>query len=92
MAGISANQASFPKGAGPVFLDYVKCYGTESSLLSCFHRVVYYSDVINDCSLSNDAGVVCPSCKYNIQIVLTFLSFCHSVTVLATVNIVMLEF
>ena len=64
MAGISANQASFDKGTGPVFLDYVKCYGTESSLLNCFHRVVYYSDVINDCSFSIDAGVVCPSCKY----------------------------
>ena len=63
LAGIIANPASFDRGTGPVFLDYVKCYGTESSLLSCFHRVVYYSDVINDCTLSDDAGVVCPSCK-----------------------------
>ena len=48
--------AAFGQGTGPVLLGYVRCTGTESSLLSCSHRAVY-------CLHFQDAGVVCPPCK-----------------------------
>ena len=53
----AVHPAAFGQGTGPVFLDYVRCTGNESSLLSCSHQgiigVVY-------CSHSYDFGVVCP--------------------------------
>ena len=47
-------QAAFRQGAGrgPVFLDHVRCNGTESSLLSCKQYIFF-------CSNTPDAGVVC---------------------------------
>ena len=53
---IAVGYAGFGQGTGPVLLSNVGCTGTESSLLSCSHRVAY-------CSHSRDAGVVCPSCE-----------------------------
>ena len=49
----------FGQGTGPLLLSSLGCYGTESSLLSCSHSVVG----VASCSHSNDAGVVCSSCK-----------------------------
>ena len=49
--------ADFGRGTGPIFLDGVRCTGTESSLLSCSRSGNAY------CSHSSDAGVVCPPCK-----------------------------
>ena len=60
---IAVYRAAFGQGNGPVLLSNVECTGNESFLLSC-------SAGIASCSSSNDAGVVCPSCKL-VQIVLT---------------------
>ena len=49
----------FGRGTGPLLLYNPGCTGTESSLLRCSHSVVG----IGSCSHSNDAGVVCSSCK-----------------------------
>ena len=46
------------QGTGPIFLDRVKCTGTESSLLGCSH----YGIGDTYCSHSNDAGVICLPC------------------------------
>ena len=59
IAAVPVYRAAFGQGTGPLLLYTVGCTGTESSLLSCSHRVVG----VNYCSHSNDAGVVCPSCK-----------------------------
>ena len=65
------NGAAFGRGTGPIFLYFVRCTGTESSLLNCSHNGMddYYFDYIDYyllyhyCSYYSDAGVVCPSSK-----------------------------
>ena len=54
---IAVVRAGFGQGTGPVLLNGVSCYGTESSLLSCRRTG------IPTCSHYYDAGVVCSSCK-----------------------------
>ena len=49
----------FGQGTGPLILYSLGCTGTESSLLRCSHSIVG----VATCSHSNDAGVVCSSCK-----------------------------
>ena len=68
MVGVAVYQAAFGQGADPVLLRNVECTGTESSLLSC-NPV----ETLRYCPHSQDAGVICPSCKPCIwvQIVLT---------------------
>ena len=56
-AAIALIQAAFGQGTGPVYLNSVRCRGTESSLLSCSHSGIGVA-----CSHSADAGVVCPIC------------------------------
>ena len=67
MAGMTVFNAAFGLGTGPIFLDYVECAGTESSLLNCTCREVHYKSEYNmyhsNCLDYNDVGVVCPSCK-----------------------------
>ena len=53
-----------------MLLYFVRCTGTESSLLNCSHNEIddYYYDydyylIYHYCSHYSDAGVVCPSCK-----------------------------
>ena len=69
-AGITAADAAFGRGTGPILVHFVRCTGTESSLLNCSHSGIDYFDYYYDyyylyhyCSYYNDAGVVCPSCK-----------------------------
>ena len=59
IVAIAVTGAAFGRGTGPLVLNSVGCTGTESSLLSCSHRVVG----VTTCSHYNDAGVVCPTCK-----------------------------
>ena len=66
--GIAAYYAPFGQGTGPVLLYYVRCTGTESSLLSCSHDGTY----LYHCSHSYDAGVVCLPCKLCLTFQLLF--------------------
>ena len=54
-------QHNFGQGTGPVFLDGLRCTGTESSLLSCSHWGIMF----NWCGHYADAGVICP-CRLDV--------------------------
>ena len=45
----------FASGMGPIYLDNVKCLGTESSIAECHHKG--WSN--HNCEHSEDAGVIC---------------------------------
>ena len=47
------------QGTGPLVLNNIGCSGTESYLLRSSHRMVG----VTSCSHSEDAGVVCPTCR-----------------------------
>ena len=59
LIAIPITQAAFGQGTGSLVLKNIGCSGTESSLLRCSHQVVG----VTTCSHSEDAGVVCPTCK-----------------------------
>ena len=48
-------RAQFGRGRDPIFLDDVRCRGTERWLTNCTHRGVG----IHNCAHREDAGVVC---------------------------------
>ena len=50
--------AYFGQGSGPILVDRVTCYGSESRLFSCSH-----STPGNDDTHSEDAGVACLPCE-----------------------------
>ena len=55
-AGATAyTNARFGSGTGGIFLNYVGCRGTESSLLSCSHQGIG----VHNCKHNEDAGVSC---------------------------------
>ena len=48
--------ARFGQGSGQIWLENVKCVGTETSIYDCEHDGFYY---YHSCKHSNDVGVVC---------------------------------
>ena len=54
---VSYSNAYFGEGTGTIELDDVSCDGSESTLLSCTHSTIGYSD----CHHYEDAGVKCQS-------------------------------
>ena len=51
-------------GTGPILLDEVACWGTESNLAECTYAG-YPVLGVHDCSHNEDASVVCTNtCKY----------------------------
>ena len=54
---IASSNAHFGEGAGPVFLDNVLCFGTESRVVDCAHDGIGNAN----CDHREDAGVICQS-------------------------------
>ena len=50
-----ASAGTYGSGVGPIFLDDVRCRGTESLLTDCHHDGVGVHDCVHD----EDAGVIC---------------------------------
>ena len=54
--GTSGSSYYFGRGSGPIWLDYIVCTGSESTLASCGHLGV---GITRNCSHYDDAGVRC---------------------------------
>ena len=57
---VAFSNSHFGSGAGNIFLDDVRCTGSESHLINCT-----YDSVTTDCSHSEDAGVRCQGILYD---------------------------
>ena len=62
VGAIAVAEGGFGWGAGPIFLNKVKCAGHEKNLLQCQGSGVA---LYQACGHSNDAGVVCTSKNVN---------------------------
>ena len=60
--GYAYYRAYFGQGSGPIWLDYVVCTGSESTLASCGHLGV---GITRNCSHYNDAGLRCYGTRGN---------------------------
>ena len=58
---VAYSNARFGRGSGGIFLNYVGCRGTESSLLSCSNPGIG----VHNCRHSEDVGVSCASKFYH---------------------------
>ena len=52
---MAISRAAYGEGYGPVFLDDVRCSGTESNLTECQHQGVG----VSNCGHNQDASVLC---------------------------------
>ena len=59
VGAIAYNSAYFGEGTGEIYLDNLRCTGTEDSLLDCQSN----GFGIHNCAHSEDAGVFCPASK-----------------------------
>ena len=72
--GSARVSAYFGEGSGLILLDNVNCYGGESSIFGCRHRILGE----HDCNHNEDAGVVCfGESSKGITFILTEVSKCH---------------
>ena len=55
LAAMALHGAYFGEGSGPIWLDEVICFGSESDLLSCYHNQLG----VHNCGHFEDAGVRC---------------------------------
>ena len=62
IGAVAYARAQFGQGSGPIWMDYVRCSGTEARLIEC----TYDSDTSED-SHNEDAGVQCPPGNYITQ-------------------------
>ena len=70
-SGIAYGGAIYGEGTGPIWLDYVRCRGYESSLLNCPHRGTGQ----HNCGHGEDASVACYNGRYiDIQTMLFCIS------------------
>ena len=71
--GATAHSNTFVSGRGGIFLNYVGCTGTESSLLSCSNRGIG----VHNCKHYEDVGVRCSGMVFNdVVSLLTFVLLC----------------
>ena len=57
VAAFAEMEGKFGPGVGPIYLDDVKCSGTESHILECSQLPLAS---IHNCAHSEDATVACP--------------------------------
>ena len=55
IGAVAVPRAGFGQSTGPIFLDNVRCIGTEPRLQNCQSNAVG----VHNCVHSEDAGVIC---------------------------------